>query len=199
MAGRPVPAARTTWSGSRRRPSARTSAGPAPRRRRVPSTNVTPPAAAGVAPARRGAHGCRPGGRPAPRCRRAARGSARAPGGGTRSRCGGARVEPERVLVGEQVVEAGAVGRIERDGQRAGRVVADGSPGGRLERGGEGGPLRGRPRAAARSARTRRTAPRSPGRACRPPPTKRRRARAPAPRPSPHDRCVTIPTHRPAR
>ena len=51
--------------------------------------------------------------------------------------------QPERVLVGEQVVEAGAVGRIERDRHRAGGVVADGAPAGALQRGGEGGPQAG--------------------------------------------------------
>ena len=50
------------------------------------------------------------------------------------------RGEAERVLVREEVVEAGAVGRIERDRDRAGRVVADGLPGRVLERGGEAGP-----------------------------------------------------------
>ena len=35
------------------------------------------------------------------------------------------RLEPERVLVGEQVVERSAVGRIERDGDRTGRDVAE--------------------------------------------------------------------------
>ena len=49
-------------------------------------------------------------------------------------------LEPERVLVGEQVVEAGAVRGIERNRDRAGRVVADGLPGRLLERGGEAGP-----------------------------------------------------------
>ena len=48
--------------------------------------------------------------------------------------------EAERVLVREEVVEAGAIGRIERDRHRAGRVVADGLPGRVLERGGEARP-----------------------------------------------------------
>ena len=69
-------------------------------------------------------------------------------------------LEPERVLVGEQVVEAGAVGGIERDRDRAGRVVADRLLGRLFERGGEAGPQARRPRAAARSAPTRRIAPR---------------------------------------
>ena len=47
------------------------------------------------------------------------------------------------MLVGEEVVEAGAVGRIERDRHRARRVVADGVAGGGLQRGGEGGPAAG--------------------------------------------------------
>ena len=50
------------------------------------------------------------------------------------------RAESQRVLVREQVVEAGAVRRIERDRHRARGVVADGPPGGALERGGEAGP-----------------------------------------------------------
>ena len=50
------------------------------------------------------------------------------------------RLEAERVLVGEEVVEAGAIGRIERDGHRARRVVTDGVTGGRLQAGGEAGP-----------------------------------------------------------
>ena len=59
------------------------------------------------------------------------------------------RLEAERVLVGEEVVEAGAIGRIERDRDRARRVVADVVTGGLLQRGGEGGPAPGaRPPAA---------------------------------------------------
>ena len=52
-------------------------------------------------------------------------------------------LEAERVLVGEEVVEAGAIGRIERDRHRARRVVAHVVPGGALQRGGEGGPVPG--------------------------------------------------------
>ena len=53
------------------------------------------------------------------------------------------RVQPERVLVGEEVVEAGAIGRIERDGHRPGGVVADDLPAGVLQCGGKGGPEAG--------------------------------------------------------
>ena len=52
-------------------------------------------------------------------------------------------LEAERVLVGEEVVEAGAIGRIERDRHRACRVVADVETGGALQRGGESGPAGG--------------------------------------------------------
>ena len=48
--------------------------------------------------------------------------------------------EAERVLVGEEVVEAGSIGRIERHGHGPRRVVADGVAGGALQRGGEGRP-----------------------------------------------------------
>ena len=51
--------------------------------------------------------------------------------------------QPERVLVGEEVIQAGAVGRIERDRDRAGRVVTDGAPGDALQGGGERGPAAG--------------------------------------------------------
>ncbi len=70
------------------------------------------------------------------------------------------RLEAERVLVGEEVVEAGAIGRIERDRHRAGRVVADGEAGGGLERRRRRRASGRRPRPAARSGPTRRTAPR---------------------------------------
>ena len=53
------------------------------------------------------------------------------------------RLEAERVLVGEEVVEAGAVGCIERDGERARRVVPDGVTAGRFERSGERRPAAG--------------------------------------------------------
>ena len=53
------------------------------------------------------------------------------------------RLEAERVLVGEEVVEAGPVRCIEGDRDRARRVVAEGETGGGLERGGEGGPVSG--------------------------------------------------------
>ena len=53
------------------------------------------------------------------------------------------RLEPERVLVGQEVVERGAIGRVERDGQRSRRVVADGEPRGLLQIGGEGRPQEG--------------------------------------------------------
>ncbi len=59
------------------------------------------------------------------------------------ARAAAVRLEAERVLVGEEVVEAGAIGRIERDRDRAGRVVADVVTGGVLQRGGEGGPASG--------------------------------------------------------
>ena len=45
--------------------------------------------------------------------------------GGTRWRCAGAPTQPERVLVGEEVVEAGPVRGVERHGQRPAGVVAD--------------------------------------------------------------------------
>ena len=44
------------------------------------------------------------------------------------------------MLVREQVVETGAVGRVECDRDRTGRVVADALPGGALERRGEARP-----------------------------------------------------------
>ena len=53
------------------------------------------------------------------------------------------RSESEPVLVGEEVVEAGAIGRIECDRHRARRVVADVVTSGGLQRGGEGRPAPG--------------------------------------------------------
>jgi hypothetical protein len=53
------------------------------------------------------------------------------------------RLEAERVLVGKEVIEAGAIGRIQRDRHRARRVVPDVEARGVLERGGEGGPVTG--------------------------------------------------------
>ncbi len=53
------------------------------------------------------------------------------------------RVQPERVLVGEEVVQAGAVRRIERDRHRAGGVVPDVVSRRALERGGEARPVAG--------------------------------------------------------
>ncbi len=50
----------------------------------------------------------------------------------------------QRVLVGQQLVEGGAVGRIERNRQRPGLVVADVVPRCLLQRGGEGLPALGR-------------------------------------------------------
>ena len=50
------------------------------------------------------------------------------------------RTEAERVLVRQQVVEAGAVRRIERDRDRPGGVVADGLAGRALEHRREAGP-----------------------------------------------------------
>ena len=49
-------------------------------------------------------------------------------------------IQAERVLVREQVVEAGPIGGIERDGHRSGGVVADGAPRLRLQGVDEGGP-----------------------------------------------------------
>ena len=69
-------------------------------------------------------------------------------------------LEPERVLVGEQVVEAGTVGGIERDRHGAGRVVPDRLFGRLLERGSEAGPQACARAAVARSTPTRRIAPR---------------------------------------
>ena len=169
-----------------------------PARPRVPSTNVTPPrrqASASAPSSARLSTWWSPGTSMPPRRAGLSAGTSR------RHVAGAAAVglEPERVLVGEEVVEAGAVGRIERDRHRARRVVADVVTGGGLERAGEGGPAAGALAPAGPSGRTRRTAPRSPGRACRPPPRTRRRVRGPARPPSLHDRCVTIPTHRPGR
>ena len=149
MAGRPVPAARTTTPGPRRRPSARTSSGPGSTADTVPSTKVD---AGGVAgPDERVEQGA------VVDLVVAGHLDAAAQGGAERGHQGAAltgalapAAQPERVLVGEEVVEAGAVGRIERDRDRAGRVVAEGVPGDVLQRGGERGPAAGRPRAGAR-------------------------------------------------
>ena len=123
------------------RPPGRARARP-PARPRVPSTNVTPPrrqasieraeerAVVDLVVARdldAAAQG------------RAERGHEAAALAGTAA----VGLEAERVLVGEEVVEAGAIGRIERDRHRARRVVADGVTGGALQRGGEGGPVAG--------------------------------------------------------
>ena len=67
---------------------------------------------------------------------RAQRGHEAAALGGATAAC----AESQRVLVGEEVVEAGAVRRIECDRHRSGRVVADGPPRGALQRGDEAGP-----------------------------------------------------------
>ena len=134
MEGRPVPAARTTRSGARRRPSVEDERGTSPRPRLTrPSTNVTPPS--------RQAWHQRAEERPvvdlmvardleAAAQRRAERRDQAAALAGAAA----VRLEAERVLVGEQVVEAGPIGGIERDRHRARRVVADGETGGGLER-----------------------------------------------------------------
>jgi len=48
--------------------------------------------------------------------------------------------QAEGALVREEVVDDGAIGRIERDRHRARRVVTEGAPRRRLQLGGEGGP-----------------------------------------------------------
>ena len=148
MAGRPVPAARTTWAASSRRPSVRTSAGPGSTAATVPATTSTRVPAAGLD--ERGEEGAvvhlmvagdldtaAQGG--AQRRHEAAALAGAAPGGR----------EAERVLVGEEVVEGGTVRRIEGDGHRARRVVADRVARGGLELGREGRPQARRPRGAA--------------------------------------------------
>ena len=123
------------------RPPGRARARP-PARPRVPSTNVTPPGrqASASAPSRaRLSTWWSPGTSIPPRRAGLSAGTSAAALAGAAA----VGLQPERVLVGEEVVEAGAIGRIERDRHRARRVVADGVTGGVLERGGEGGPAPG--------------------------------------------------------
>ena len=142
MARRPVPAARTTWSGPRRRPSARTSSGPASSAATRALDERHPAAAAGLG--QRAEQGAVVDLVVAGDLDAAAQGGAeRGDQAAALAGAAAVRLEAERVLVGEEVVEAGAIGRIERDRHRAGRVVADGVTGGGLQRGGEGGPAAG--------------------------------------------------------
>ena len=86
----PVPAARTTWSAPRRRPSSRTSSGPASSAATHGALDGDAGARGRPRPGHRAGRGCRPGGRPAPPFRRGPPGSGQGRVDGTPRRCSGA-------------------------------------------------------------------------------------------------------------
>ena len=142
MAPRPVPAARTTWSALEAAAVRQDERRPVVERGDAALDERHPAAAAGL--------GERSEERPVVDLVVARDLDATAEGGTERrdkaaafAGAAAVRLEAERVLVGEEVVEAGAIGRIERDRHRACRVVADVVTGGTLQRGGEGGPTAG--------------------------------------------------------
>ena len=139
MPADPVPAARRTCSGWRRRPSARTSSGPGGHRRHRGLQE--PHAGNATGGDERAEEGPVVHLVIARHLDAAAKGRAQC--GHEAAAFGGAasvRGESQRVLIREQVVEAGAVRRIECDRDRAGGVVADALPGDALQRRGEAGP-----------------------------------------------------------